>query len=146
MALSDARSPLTFGMVLFPNLTQLDLTGPYEVFARLPRTKVYLVAAALTPVRSERGLTICPDATFESVPALDMLPSGTNESVRGMWISMIVGMHFLPMAISFGPRVLVLGAICIALDCRSESPWLAWSGLSPHGRVGEVGDWLMVVA
>ena len=74
-----------------------------------------------------------------------MLPSGTNESLRWMWSSMIVGMHFLPMAISFGPRVLVLGAICIALDCRSESPWLAWSGLSPHGRVGEAGDWLMVV-
>ena len=29
---------------------------------------------------------------------------------------MIVGVHFLPMAISFGPRVLVLGAICIAIS------------------------------
>ena len=24
------------GMLVFPNLTQLDLTGPYEVLARLP--------------------------------------------------------------------------------------------------------------
>ena len=32
-------------MVLFPGLTQLDLTGPYEVFARMPQTTVSLVAA-----------------------------------------------------------------------------------------------------
>ena len=31
---------MTVGMVLFPNLTQLDLTGPYEVFARMPDTVV----------------------------------------------------------------------------------------------------------
>jgi hypothetical protein len=43
-----------------------------------------------------------------------VLPAGTDESVRWLWISMIVGVHFLPMAISFGPRLLALGAICIA--------------------------------
>ena len=32
--------------VLFPNFTQLDLTGPYEVFHRLPHTVVHLVAAS----------------------------------------------------------------------------------------------------
>ena len=33
------------GMLLFPRLTQLDLTGPYEVLARLPNTAVHLVGA-----------------------------------------------------------------------------------------------------
>ena len=32
------------GMLIFPRLTQLDMTGPYEVLARLPNTKVHLVA------------------------------------------------------------------------------------------------------
>ncbi len=32
------------GMLIFPRLTQLDMTGPYEVLARLPNTKVDLVA------------------------------------------------------------------------------------------------------
>lgn len=27
---------LRFALLLFPRLTQLDLTGPYEVFARVP--------------------------------------------------------------------------------------------------------------
>ena len=45
-----------------------------------------------------------------------MLPRETDESVRWMWINMIVGVHFLPMAVSFGPRLLLLGAICIAIS------------------------------
>jgi len=59
---------LTVGMVLFPDLTQLDLTGPYEVFARMPNTAVNLIATTLAPVRSERGLTLTPDTTFDQVP------------------------------------------------------------------------------
>ena len=65
--------PLSIGMVLFPNLTQLDLTGAYEVLARMPDTRVRLVASTLHPVRSEWGLTISPDATFANAPPLDIL-------------------------------------------------------------------------
>jgi cyclohexyl-isocyanide hydratase len=60
-------------MVLFPNLTQLDFTGPYEVFAKLPNTRLYLLAETLEPVRSERGLTFLPDTTFAQSPPLDVL-------------------------------------------------------------------------
>ena len=41
------------------------------------------------------------------------LPRGTGEHVRWLWTSMIVGIHFLPMALSFGPAMLLLGAACI---------------------------------
>ena len=64
---------LSIGMVLFPGLTQLDLTGAYEVLARMPKTRVYLVASTLQPVQSEWGLTILPDTTFADAPPLDML-------------------------------------------------------------------------
>ena len=65
--------PLSVGMVLFPGLTQLDLTGAYEVLARMPGTRVHLMASTLDPVQSEWGLTILPDVTFASAPALDVL-------------------------------------------------------------------------
>ena len=70
-------------MVLFPNVTQLDVTVPYEVFARMPPTKVHLVAATLAPIRSEHGLTIVPDATFDTVPPLDVIcvPGGIGVNV-----------------------------------------------------------------
>jgi cyclohexyl-isocyanide hydratase len=48
---------LNVGMVLFPRLAQLDLTGPYEALGRLPDARSTLVAAWLEPVRGDRGLT-----------------------------------------------------------------------------------------
>jgi len=63
----------TIGMVLFPKLTQLDLTGPYEVFARMPDTKVLLLAASLEPIETEKGLTILPNCTFADCPKIDVL-------------------------------------------------------------------------
>jgi cyclohexyl-isocyanide hydratase len=71
-------------MVLFPGLTQLDLTGAYEVLARMPDTRVHLVASTLDPVRSEWGLRILPDTTFRDAPMLDVLcvPGGWGVNDR----------------------------------------------------------------
>src|ERR1044071_234474 len=73
MHMTPAPAQLSVGMVLFPGLTQLDLTGAYEVLARMPDTRVHLVASTLEPVRSEGGLTILPDTTFAASPPFDML-------------------------------------------------------------------------
>jgi uncharacterized protein DUF6609 len=43
-----------------------------------------------------------------------VLPPGTTERVRWLWVLMIVGAHFLPMAVSFGPLFLLLGGACIS--------------------------------
>ena len=66
-------SPISVGIVLFEGVTQLDLTGPYEVFARMPNTTVHLLAATAKPVRTEWGLTIAPTAGFDDAPRLDVL-------------------------------------------------------------------------
>jgi len=68
-------------MLLFPQLTQLDLTGPHEVLARLPGATTHLVAKTRDPVRSETGLAIVPTATFEDAPPIDLLfvPGGFGQ-------------------------------------------------------------------
>ena len=68
------------GLLVFPNLTQLDLTGPYEVLARLPGAETLLLWKNLDPVRSEHGLTIQPMATLASCPPLDLIlvPGGAG--------------------------------------------------------------------
>ncbi len=70
-----------FGLLLYPNLTQLDLTGPYEVFSHAPGAKVHLIWKTLDPVRSETGLTILPDVTFADCPKLDVIcvPGGPGQ-------------------------------------------------------------------
>ena len=71
--------------VLFPDLTQLDLTGPYEVFHRLPDAVVHLAAASAEPVESEGGLAIVPTLTFDELPPCDVLfvpgGPGVNEAM-----------------------------------------------------------------
>ena len=76
----------TIGFILFPRLTQLDLTGPYEVFARLPDTQVLLLAKTLDPIVTEKGLSILPNGTFDTAPQLDVLcvpgGPGINECLQ----------------------------------------------------------------
>ena len=69
------------GMLIFPRLTQLDMTGPYEVLARLPNTVVHLVAHTLDPVKTDRGMMIVPTVTFADCPQLDvvMVPGGPGQ-------------------------------------------------------------------
>jgi cyclohexyl-isocyanide hydratase len=69
------------GMLIFPRLTQLDMTGPYEVLARLPDTTVDLVAATRAPVTTDRGMQIVPTTTYAECPPLDvvMVPGGPGQ-------------------------------------------------------------------
>ena len=74
-------TPLTVGLLLYPQMTQLDLTGPFEVFARMPATQVLLMARSVNPVRTDRGLTLLPTTSFADCPALDVLfvPGGPGQ-------------------------------------------------------------------
>ena len=72
---------LNFGFLLFPNLTQLDLTGPYEVFSHAPDGQLHLIWKDLAPVRSDKGMQILPTVTLESCPQLDVIcvPGGVGQ-------------------------------------------------------------------
>lgn len=73
--------PLQIGLLLFPDVTQLDLTGPWEVFARTPGVECHLIWKDLQPVRSDRGLSILPTTTFADCPPLDVIcvPGGPGQ-------------------------------------------------------------------
>ena len=61
------------GFLLYPELTQLDLTGPAQVLHRMPGARVHYLAASMAPVPSDCGLSLLPTATFADAPALDMI-------------------------------------------------------------------------
>ncbi len=64
---------MRIGFLLFPGLTQLDLTGPYEVFARLPDAEIHLLWKNAEPVRTEHGLALIPTTILAACPTLDLL-------------------------------------------------------------------------
>jgi cyclohexyl-isocyanide hydratase len=85
-------SDFDIGFVIFPGITQLDFTGPFEVLSRLgtppslstpskfPQARTHVVAKTMLPVTSDRGLSIMPSCTFDSCPPLHLicLPGGAG--------------------------------------------------------------------
>jgi cyclohexyl-isocyanide hydratase len=73
------------GFIIFPDLTQLDFTGPLQVLSRLPQSITHIVAKSAAPVPSDCGLGLVPTHTFASCPSLDLIciPGG-SEGVAGI--------------------------------------------------------------
>lgn len=71
-------APIRFVSLLFPHVTQLDLTGPVEVFSRLPDATIDLAWHSVEPVQTDSGFAILPTVTFEEAPLADvlMVPGG----------------------------------------------------------------------
>ena len=72
---------MNIGLLIFPRLTQLDVTGPYEVFARAPSARMHLVWKYTDPVESDRGLQLHPTTTYTDCPPLDIIcvPGGPGQ-------------------------------------------------------------------
>src|SRR5919112_4706212 len=139
---------LSVGMVLFPTFTQLDLAGPYEVFARMPDAEVLLLASSLEPLRSEWGLALVPDTTFAAAPPLDVLfvPGGPGVSAA------IEDDEILGFLTNRGPQAryvtsvctgsLILGAAGLLRGYRAATHWLSMDLL---GMLGAEPTWKRVV-
>ncbi|MGC0903293.1 DJ-1/PfpI family protein [Pantoea agglomerans] len=121
--------PLQIGLLLFPDVTQLDLTGPWEVFARTPDVECHLIWKARHPVRSDRGLAILPTTTFADCPPLDVIcvPGGPGQIAL---MSDDVTLNFLRQQADQAKWVtsvctgsLVLGAAGLLKGYRATSHW-----------------------
>lgn len=80
-------APKTVGLIVFPNVTALDLVGPMEALtcAQIDTTagkqkgyRVVVIGLNDKPVTAESGLVIHPEYTFRNAPALDtvIVPGG----------------------------------------------------------------------
>jgi cyclohexyl-isocyanide hydratase len=72
--------PLSIAFLLYPDFTQLDLTGPAQFLSRLGNATVHYVAKSAEPVATDAGFAIVPTATFEDVTGVDILcvPGGIS--------------------------------------------------------------------
>lgn len=65
--------PINVVFVLFPNVTQLDFTGPLQVLSRLPDASVHLAARDMQPITTDAVLTLNPTCTFSDCPQADVI-------------------------------------------------------------------------
>ena len=64
------------GLVFFPGMTSLDMVGPQEVFSVLPGVQIHRIWKTLDPIKTDDGMMVLPDTTFENCPRLDVICIG----------------------------------------------------------------------
>lgn len=138
-------APLNVGFLLFPRLTQLDLTGPYEVLSRLPGANVRLVWKTPEPVRADTGIALLPDTTFAECPSLDLIcvPGGPGvaavmEDAEALDFlrHQAAGARYVT---SVCTGALVLGAAGLLRGKRATTHWASHDFLAALGAVPMAG-------
>jgi len=126
---------LQIGLLVFPKITQLDMTGPLQVFSSLPDADVHLVWKRIEPVASDTVLTIGPTTTFADCPQLDVIcvPGGygtdallSDDEVLDFLRSQAAGARYVT---SVCTGSLVLAAAGLLEGYRAATHWSAIEAL-----------------
>ena len=130
---------IRIGLLLFPDLTQLDLTGPYEVFTKFPGADVHLLWKTLDPVTAGGGMRLLPTTTFAECPQLDLVcvPGGAgmntllnDEETLDFVRRQASGARYVT---SVCTGSLVLGAAGLLKGRRATTHWMSLSMLAAFG-------------
>jgi cyclohexyl-isocyanide hydratase len=130
---------MKIGIRIFMEMTQLDATGPYEVFARIPGSTVLIVAKSRRPVRAQFGLTLVPDTDLEHCPKLDVLcvPGGSGVNALLLDAEVLGFIRKQAKTVRFLTSVctgsLVLGAAGLLQGKRAACHWLSLHLLAAFG-------------
>ena len=133
--------PLQIGLVIFPKVTQLDLTGPVQVFSSVPGAQVHLIWKRIEPVPSDSVLTLTPTTTFADCPQLDVIcvPGGVGTDDMVNDEEMLAFLRKQAEAARYITSVctgsLVLGAAGLLKGYRAATHWTAVDFLSEFGAI-----------
>lgn len=136
---------LIIGFLIYPRMTQLDFTGPYEVLSRVPGAQVHVAAKTLEPVISDTGLQILPSVTLEDCPQLDVLvvPGGPHvdewygdNEILGFLRQQSTGAQYVT---SVCTGSLILGAAGLLEGYRATTHWSSLDFLKPFGAIPTEG-------
>jgi cyclohexyl-isocyanide hydratase len=132
---------LQVGFLVFPEVQQLDLTGPHDVLTSLPDTTVHLVWKTRAPVASSSGLLLTPSIAFSDCPQLDVIciPGGSgvtnlmrDEETVAFVRKQAAGARYVT---SVCTGSLLLGAAGLLRGRRATTHWAFHSLLEPLGAI-----------
>jgi len=133
--------PVEIGLLVFPKVQQLDLTGPFEIFASWPEARVRPIGKTLEPIVSATGLKLFPDTSFADCPQLDVVcvPGGVgvnallaDETTLDFLRRQAAGARFTT---SVCTGALVLGAAGLIKGKRATTHWASHDLLAAFGAI-----------
>lgn len=136
---------LHIGLLVFPDVQQLDLTGPYEVFASLPGVKVHLVWKSRAPLTSSTGLALVPTVDFNDCPPLDVIciPGGLGINALLEDEQTLAFIRHQARTARYVTSVctgaLVLGAAGLLQGRRATTHWASHPLLAAFGAIATQG-------
>ncbi|HEX8044683.1 DJ-1/PfpI family protein [Rhizobium sp.] len=143
---------IRFGLLTFPGVQQLDLTGPYEIFASTEGAEVHLIWKDVAPIISATKLVLQPTTTFEDCPQLDVICIPGGGGVNALLEDEVVLSFIRAQAAqarfvtSVCTGSLVLGAAGLLRGKKATTHWnahdfLAHFGVIPtNGRIVRDGN------
>lgn len=125
------NKPLSIGILVFPQLDQIDFTGPFEVLTRLPDTKVHVIGTEKGPFRGYEGLIVTPEVVMSEAPPLDLLQVAGGAGQQALMNDTAV-LSFIQAHAAGGKPIfsvctgaLLLGAAGILKGRRATTHWTA---------------------
>jgi len=136
---------MEIGFYLYPGMTQLDFTGPYEVLAHVPGARVHLAAKNLDPIESDTGLRILPTVTLTDCPQLDVLcvPGGPHVDALFQDTETLEFLKRQGEGAKYVTSVctgsLILGAAGLLKGYKATSHWTSVDMLETFGAIPTAG-------
>jgi cyclohexyl-isocyanide hydratase len=125
--------------LVYPNVTQLDFTGPAQVLSRLPDARIDLVWKTRDPVPTDAGFSVLPTATLAEIDRADILcvPGGIGctgimeDAEVIAWVTRVGADAKWVTSVCTGS--LILAAAGLLTGYRATSHWAWHSYLSMFG-------------
>jgi cyclohexyl-isocyanide hydratase len=133
--------PFRIVFILYPRLTQLDFTGPYEVLGRMPGAEILIASKDGGTLVTEMGLTFADLRALADIESCDMImvPGGPGQTEAMLDPDFMAEVRRLGTSARYVTSVctgsLILAAAGLLKGKRAGSHWAYRELLSAFGAI-----------
>jgi cyclohexyl-isocyanide hydratase len=138
-------------MLVYPDMTLLDLVGPAQVWSLWPEAEIQFVWKDTRPLMTDSGLAVVPTHSFgaaASTPGILFAPGGVQGTARAMADPEVTGFMSeqgtrAEWVTSVCTGALILGASRLLEGYRATTHWMALDALAGFGAEAVKERWVI---
>lgn len=140
-----STTELAIVFAIYPDVTQLDFTGPHQVLSRAPGAKTIVASAQGGPVKADDGLVFADTVALANIPSCDIIctPGGPGFATAVEDAEYMANIRRLAAGARYVTSVcvgsLILGAAGLLRGKRAACHWASRDFLSAYGAIPDPG-------